>query len=69
MEKVRLSLELSQDLNATLEELAKKNSVTKSELLRRAIALMEVAAEGKAFGQVFGLVDQEGRLVTRIVGV
>jgi predicted transcriptional regulator len=68
-EKVRLTLDVSADLNRVLETLTEKTGGTKSELLRRAIALMEVAVEAKEQGQRIGLVDREDRLVTKIVGI
>lgn len=68
-EKVRLTLDVSADLNRTLEALTEKTGGTKSELLRRAIALMEVAVEAKQRGQRLGLVDREDKLVTRIVSI
>jgi predicted transcriptional regulator len=68
-DKVRLSLDVSTELNKTLEELAEKTSGSKSDVLRKAIALMEVAVEAKEHGQNVGVVDKKGALVTKIVGV
>ena len=67
--KVRLSLELSNELNNTLEELAEKNSTTKTDLLRKAIALIEVAVDAKENDQSLGVIDDKGRVVTKIVGL
>lgn len=50
-QRVRLSLDVSPELNQLLEELARETHSTKSDVLRKAIALMDVAVEAKARGQ------------------
>ena len=65
-DKIRLTLDVSQELNRTLEHLAEQTGSSKSDLLRRAIALMEVAVDGKRKGQNLTLAD---RVVTKIVGL
>ena len=69
MSMVRLSLDVSAELNALLERLARQSDHTKSEVLRRSIALAEVVGRAKRKGQRFGIVDGRGRLVTEIVGL
>jgi predicted transcriptional regulator len=65
---VKLSLEVSDDLNQTLERLAESTHASKSDVLRRAISLMEVAVDAKKQGQSLGVV--QGDVVkTRIVGI
>lgn len=66
---VRLSLELSPQLNQTLEDLAAKSHGTKSDVLRRAIALMAVAIQAKSEGKKFGVADKDQELATEIVGI
>jgi len=68
-EKVRLSLDISPELNSLLEEMAVKTGGTKSDVLRKAIALMEVAVDGKRRGMKLGLVDKDQPLATEIVGL
>jgi predicted transcriptional regulator len=68
-EKIRLTLDVSQELNRTLEDLAERTGSTKSDLLRRAIALMEVAVDAKQNGQNLSLSDKQDRVVTKIVGL
>jgi predicted DNA-binding protein len=46
-EGVRLSLTLSPELNERLEQLAASSHTTKTEILRKAIALYDVVAEAK----------------------
>jgi predicted transcriptional regulator len=66
---VRLSLVVSPALNGTLEDLAEKMHSTKSEVLRKAIALYEVAAEAKLRDQKMGILDKDDNLLTKIVGI
>ena len=68
-EKVRLSLDVSPELNQVLEELATKIHGTKSDVLRKAIALMDVAVQAKEKHQKLGIMDENQQLVTEIVGL
>ncbi len=68
--KVKLSVEVSQELDATLEQLAKDVHGTKSDVLRKGIALLQVAVEAKKQGQKFGVADSTGKHLEReIVGI
>lgn len=67
--KVRLSLDISVELNDLLEELAEKTGGTKSDVLRRAITLMEVAVEAKRQGKKFGIAEKDQPLATEIIGL
>jgi predicted transcriptional regulator len=66
---VRLSLAVSPELNDRLEQLAEASHTTKSEILRKAIALFDVVAEAKSEKKRFGILDQNKQLVTEIVGI
>jgi predicted transcriptional regulator len=68
-ESVRLSLNLSPELNERLEQLASSNHTTKTEILRKAIALYDVVAEAKTEKKRFGILDQNKQLLTEIVGI
>jgi predicted transcriptional regulator len=68
-ESVRLSLVVSQELNSRLEQLAAAGLTTKSEILRKAIALFDVVAEAKSEKKRFGILDQNKNLLTEIVGI
>lgn len=68
-ESIRLSLTISPELNARLDELAAAAHSTKSEILRKAIALFDVVAEAKAEKKRFGILDQNKKLLTEIVGI
>lgn len=68
--KVRLSLDVSPALNDRLEEIATSTDSTKSEVLRRALALMDVAVEAREHGQKLWLSDRPPGGVSReIVGI
>lgn len=68
-EIVRLTLELSADLNDTLEQLAAQTGGTKSDVLRKAIILMEVAVHARREGKPFGIARPGTELATEIVGI
>ncbi|HVZ68430.1 MAG TPA: ribbon-helix-helix protein, CopG family [Rhizomicrobium sp.] len=67
--KVRLSLDVSADVNAALEKMADQLATSKSEILRKAIALMQVASEAKSRHQKLGVMDADRNVLTEIVGV
>jgi predicted transcriptional regulator len=68
-EKVRLSLDVSPELNQTLDELATKIHGTKSDVLHTAIVLMELAVQAKDKEQKLGIIDKDRHVVTEIVGL
>lgn len=68
-EVVRLSLSLSPELNDRLEQLAASGHTTKTEILRKAIALYDVVAEAKTEKKRLGILDQNKQLLTEIVGI
>lgn len=67
--KVRLSLDVSPELYTLLENLATTTGGTKSEVLRKAIALMEVAVDAKRQGKKFGIAEKDQPLATEIIGI
>jgi predicted transcriptional regulator len=68
-ESIRLSLSISPELNARLDNLAQSGHTTKSEILRKAIALFDVAAQAKAENNRLGVLDQNKRLLSEIIGI
>jgi predicted transcriptional regulator len=68
-ETVRLSLTLSPELNDRLEQLATSSHTTKTEILRKAIALYDVVAEAKTEKKRFGILDKNKNVLTEIVGI
>jgi predicted transcriptional regulator len=67
--EIRLSLIVSTELNETLQALADSQHSSKSEVLRKAIALYNVAAEAKQKDQRIGILDKDRNVVTEIVGI
>lgn len=68
-ERVRLSLDLSPELNTLLEKLAAVIDGTKSDVLRKGIVLMEVAVKAKQENKKFGVAEKDQPLITEIVGL
>lgn len=69
MEKIRLSLDVTPQANEKLEELAEKIGGTKSDVLRKAIALIDAAVRGRDEGLRIGLASKDQQLTTEIVGL
>lgn len=69
VEKVKLSLQVSAELNRILENMAAETGVTKSDVLRKALTLMEVAHEAKKKGKKIGISDKDAVLETEIIGL
>ncbi len=64
----RINFDVSPELDQTIERLVKQTgSASKSELLRRAIALMEVAAEAKQKGEKVVIADKNRKLVAEVL--
>ena len=67
--RTRLSLNVSQELSDVLDEMAKNAHSTKSEVLRKSIALMEVALNEKNKGNHLGVFSEQDKMVKEIVGL
>lgn len=68
----RLSFDVTPELNRVIEDLVEAtHSRSKSELLRKAVALMTVAVEAKQNGEHLGIVasDRSDALTREIVGI
>ncbi|PSB47540.1 ribbon-helix-helix protein, CopG family [Chroococcidiopsis sp. CCNUC1] len=65
-EMVHLKLDLSPELYEKLEEIAQKIGGSKSDVLRQAIALMQIAIAAKEQGRKFGIAESEQPLSTEI---
>ena len=64
----RLNFDVSPELDQIIERLVKQTgSTSKSELLRRAIALMEVAANAKQEGNKVVIADQDRIAVAEVI--
>ncbi len=65
---VRLSLDVSSELNDALESVASQTHSTKSDVLRKSIALLEMAVKEKKHGHHLGVFDDQNKIVKEIVG-
>ena len=66
---VRLNLTISDDLAKALDKMATESQTSKSEVLRKALTLFEVARHGVTEGSSVALVDANNNVKTRIVGL
>lgn len=56
--RVRITLDLTGELNQKLESLADGEGATKAAILRKAIALMQIAVDAKAEGKQLAIIDE-----------
>ena len=66
--KVRVSLDISPELYAKLQGLARDIRGTKSDVLRKSLALMDVAVQARKDGKKIGIADRSEQLTTEIIG-
>ncbi len=66
-EKVRISLDISPELNRRLQTMARDIHGTKSDVLRKSLALMEVALQATKEGKKFGAAEHSDQLTTEVV--
>lgn len=66
---VCLTILLSDELNKQIICVVKKNKTTTAEMLRKAIALYFIAADGEERGLRFGLVNPDQDVENEIVGL
>ena len=65
---VRVSLDVSPDLNEKLEALAAQSHTSKSDVLRRALYLYSEAANARSRGLKVGFAEPEQPLTTEVIG-
>ncbi len=65
---VRLSLDVSSELNETLELVAQETHSSKSDVLRKSIALLEMAVREKKLGNHLGVFNDKQKIVKEIIG-
>lgn len=66
---VRLNVNISEQLNSRLDALADQSGTSKSELMRKAIALIDLAVTEKAQGHQLGILDKDRTVLREIVGI
>ena len=67
--RVRLNLVITKQLDVMLEKLAAENGTNKSDILRKALALYEVASDAKEQGNKLGIVSKDRQVLTEIIGL
>lgn len=67
--RVRLNLVITKQLDAMLEKLADENGTNKSDILRKALALYEVASGAKEQGNKLGIFSKDRQVLTEIIGL
>ena len=65
----RMAVELPESSNVILEQIAKAKSITKVEVLRRLLAVLDIVHAQKPEGHHLALVDRDGKLVSRLIGI
>jgi hypothetical protein len=68
--KVRLQFEISRELDQEIEEIAKLENVTKSEILRRSLSVMKAfRQQAKRGRQHLGFVEDPTKLDAEMLGI
>lgn len=67
--RIRLSLDVSPELNDLLETIAQEMCTTKSQVLRKCIALFEIAVREKQKGNYLGIFNHDQKIVKEITGL
>jgi predicted transcriptional regulator len=65
----RMTVDLSDEVDDRLTEIARKSGITKAEAMRRAFALLSVAHDERERGNSLAVVDDKMKPVARLVGV
>jgi metal-responsive CopG/Arc/MetJ family transcriptional regulator len=66
---IRLNVNITDELNRRLDSMSEKSGSSKSDLLRKAIVLMDLAVNESAKGNVLAVADKNHQILREIVGV
>lgn len=66
---IRMSCEMSPELNARLCEIAESSHLTISDVMRRAVALADLAYEAKQKGHRLGIFSADRELITEYTNI
>lgn len=66
---VRLNVNITREMDSRLNALASAKGMTKSDVLRRALALFEVAASESNQGHKLAITSQDHKVLREIVGI
>ena len=65
----RMTVQIPDRSDAILEQIANEKSITKVEVLRRLLAVLDIVHEQKPKGHHLALVDSDGKLVSTLIGI
>lgn len=70
----RMSVNLSPEMEALIEETAKAENISKSEVIRKAFALLQISETEKKKGRSIGIISEDSKshemkVVGKIVGL
>jgi len=66
MSKIRLSLDVTPQVNSIIDNLAKDNGITKAEVLRRSIAFYDAISKGRRNGEEPAMIKGD-KIIARLV--
>lgn len=66
---IEMSLHLSLETNEILEKMCEDNHLTKSDLLRKSLALMQIVLKYKNTGGHLIVVDDKDHKISEIIGL
>ena len=66
---IRMSCEMSPELSNRLNEIANGSHLTVSDLMRRAVALLDMAYRAKQDGHKLGVFDANRQLITEFTNI
>lgn len=69
MSTIKLSVHMPDELNNIVEDLCKQNHMTKSEFMRKAIALMTYSLNYKQKGGHLAILDDKDNKMVDVVGL
>ena len=67
--QIRLSLDVSPELNNMIDEMAEKTNSSKSDVLRKSIVLLKIAVQENEKGNNLAIVDKDQKILKEIVGL
>jgi hypothetical protein len=67
--KVRITIDLPRALSDTLQGIADQQGLSKTDILRKAVAMYDVAHAATVNHKSIAIVDENGKVEQRIVGI
>jgi predicted transcriptional regulator len=67
--KIRMSLDVTPEMKEVIDSLARQQHATQAQVMRQAIALLKTVKDAETKGESPALIDKEGHVTARLVGV